>query len=84
MPVIGFVHNYFEVQLNQEFIIYDEKTTQLELVMQIEKWFNGQHIYDHNHWGGSIMQQQPAMKMACENGLDVFDLKVKGIENDSK
>lgn len=84
MPVIGFVHNYFEVQLNQEFIIYDEKTTQLELVMQIEKWFNGQHIYDHNHWGGSIMQQQLAMKMACENGLDVFDLKVKGIENDSK
>ncbi len=30
------------------------------------------HIYDHNYWGGAIMQNQPAMHMAKENGFDVF------------
>lgn len=84
MPIIGFVQNYFEVQLNHEFTIYEGKMTQLDLIMQIEQWFEGQHIYDHNFWGGSIMQQQAAMKMACENGLKVFDLKLKGVQDGSK
>jgi hypothetical protein len=30
------------------------------------------HIYDHNYWGGAIMQKQPAIQMVKENGFDVF------------
>lgn len=76
-PIIGFEHNYFEVHFShQPIFIYASKTTKLSLEMKIENWFKGVHNYDHNVWGGSIMQQQNAMKMACENGRNVFQLSV--------
>ena len=71
--IIGFVQNYFTVTLpNSAFTIEKDKTRHLEIVMNIESWFETPHIYDHNHWGGAIMQTQPAMQMAKENGFDVF------------
>lgn len=78
MPVIGFIQNYFDVKFDQDITIYKEKTSEITLEMKIEKWFNGAHIYDHNKWGGSIMQQQPAMQQACDNGRNVFELKQQG------
>jgi hypothetical protein len=44
--------------------------------MNIESWFQTPHIYDHNYWGGAIMQNQAAMQMAKENGFDVFEIGV--------
>ena len=38
----------------------------------IENWFKNPNTYDHNQWGGDIMQNQPAMKIAAENGWNVF------------
>jgi hypothetical protein len=76
MPITGFVHNYFKVNLPASIIVNENKSIQLTLIMNIDQWFREPHIYDHNQWGGSIMQKQAAMKMGCENGHNVFNLTV--------
>ena len=40
--------------------------------MNIDSWFKTPHDFDFNYWGGFIMEIQPAMQMAKENGYDVF------------
>jgi hypothetical protein len=40
--------------------------------MNIEQWFENPNVYDHNQWGGDIMEQQDAMALAVENGWNVF------------
>lgn len=71
--IYAFVQNYFSVKLPYSaFTIEENKTRQIEIIMNIDSWFKTPHIYDHNYWGGAIMQNQPAMQMAKENGYDVF------------
>ena len=71
--IYAFVQNYFTVKLpNSNFTIEKDKKRDIEIIMNIDSWFNTPHIYDHNYWGGAIMQKQPAMQMAKENGFDVF------------
>lgn len=70
--ITGFVQNYFTVNLPTSFFITENKTTNIEIVMNIESWFETPHVWDFNYWGGSIMQNQPAMETAKENGADVF------------
>lgn len=71
--IYAFVQNYFTVSLaNSSFTLSNNETKEIEIIMNIDSWFNTPHIYDHNYWGGSIMQIQPAMQMIKENGYDVF------------
>jgi hypothetical protein len=71
--IYAFVQNYFTVNLpNADFTIEKDKKCEIEIVMNIDSWFNTPHVYDHNYWGGAIMQNQSAMQMAKENGFDVF------------
>jgi len=72
--ITGFIQNYFEVELPESsFTIAAGETKYFELRMNVENWFENPHIYDHDEWGGDIMQKQDAMKEACENGeTDVF------------
>jgi hypothetical protein len=71
--IIGFVQNYFTVRPDGPgFAVEDGMLIEARLNMHIENWFQNPHIYDHNHWGGDIMQKQAAMQMGCENGWDVF------------
>ncbi len=73
--IYAFVQNYFNVKLpNSAFTIEKDKTRQIEIIMNIESWFETPHIYDHNYWGGAIMQNQPAMLMIKQNGFDVFSV----------
>ena len=75
--IYAFVQNYFTVSLPASaFTIEKNKTRRIELIMNIESWFKTPHIYDHNYWGGAIMQDQAAMQMAKENGFDVFEVGV--------
>ena len=57
---------------NSAFTIEENKTRNIEIIMNIDSWFDTPHIYDHNYWGGAIMQNQEAMQMVKENGFDVF------------
>jgi len=73
--IIGYVHNYFKVCLpTPKLLIENGKTSLLKINMNINSWFSTPYIYNHNYWGGNIMQNQDAMNMAKENGFDVFSI----------
>ena len=77
--VTGFIQNYFEVEVpGSSLRINVGEETLIDLVMHVDRWFENPHTYDHNYWGGDIMQKQDAMKVGCENGWDVFG--VLGVE----
>jgi hypothetical protein len=72
---LPFIQNYFTVSLhNSSFTLADNATKNIEIVMNIDSWFKTPHDFDFNHWGQNIMQNQPAMQMAKENGFDVFTI----------
>lgn len=74
--ITGFVHNYFTVNPNGgPFYIAAEGISELTLTMHIESWFQTPFIYDHNQWGGAIMQIQDAMYIGSMNGRDAFSIK---------
>ena len=76
--ITGFVQNYFTVEMdNLAFKIVENETCNLEIIMNVENWFRTPNTYDHNTWGGDIMQNQEAMQQASENGNDVFTYKIK-------
>lgn len=71
--IYAFVQNYFTVSLpSSSFTINKDQTRQIEIIMNIESWFETPHVYDFNYWGGDIMQNQPAMQAVKDNGHDVF------------
>ena len=75
--IIGFVHNEFDVGFpDLGFDISDNQILDLNLTMNIERWFKDPHTYDHDVWGGYIMQNQEAMKIASDNGRNVFEMEV--------
>jgi hypothetical protein len=74
--IYAFVQNYFTVSLpGSSFTMNDQEKITFGLTMHIQNWFENPHVYDHNHWGGAIMQKQPAMQMAKENGWNVFSIR---------
>lgn len=73
--ITGFIHNDFDVTLPASaFSISVDEEKSIEIIMNINKWFEEPNIYDHNIWGASIMQTQAAMQMASENGHNVFSV----------
>jgi len=69
-----FIDNSFRVSLpGSSFSVSDGKTTKITIRMNIEQWFKDPVVYDHNKWGGDIMQKQPAMATAVKNGHNVFE-----------
>ncbi len=74
--ITGFIQNYFEVELpNSSFEMKSGQTLDFTIVLNVEDWFQSPTVYDHNQWGGDIMQTQEAMKVACDNGWDVFSIE---------
>lgn len=68
-----FVQNWFEVKLSSSSFTLDENNTkQIELIMNLDKWFTSPNNFDFNVWGADIMENQAAMKLVKENGRDVF------------
>lgn len=55
-------------------VISPEQIAKLNITMDINNWFSTPHIYNHDFWGGDIMQKQAAMQMIKENGFDVFNI----------
>ena len=78
--ITGFFQNYFEISVPaSDFTVLPGETSTINLVMHVDRWFKNPHIYDHNEWGGDIMQTQEAMKLGCENGHDVFEIMDGGL-----
>lgn len=75
--ITGFVQNWFETILPiSGFNIKDGGLTELQIVMNIENWFATPHVYDHEVYGGKIMNNQEAMGKIKENGNNVFTVEV--------
>jgi hypothetical protein len=76
--ITGFIQNYFTVQLEEPgfslFTVDPDYVTNIQFIMNIENWFRDPNTYNHNEWGGDIMQKQEAMILGCENGHDVFSI----------
>jgi hypothetical protein len=73
--IYAFVPNHFNVSLRDAvFEIKTGSTTHIEIKMNVESWFKTPIVYDHNTWGGSIMQNQEAMSIIRQNGIDVFTM----------
>ena len=71
--IIGFIPNMFRVSLpGSSFSIENGQVQSFEITMHVENWFKDPHIYDHDVFGGYIMQNQEAMQMVKENGQNVF------------
>jgi len=76
--ITAYIHNDFEVYLPASgFSLKAGQTLEFDLVMNVENWFQTPNMYDHNTWGGYIMQNQDAMFLACQNAHDVFSIKIK-------
>jgi hypothetical protein len=74
--IIGFVQNYFQVSLpGSSFEIKPGETTRVIITMNVEEWFKDPNIFDFDYWGGDIMEKQPAMQAAKENGHNVFSFR---------
>jgi hypothetical protein len=73
--IYAYVQNYFTVSLpGSSFTIKKNETTEVEIIMNVESWFETPNNFDFNYWGGAIMEVQPAMRMGVENGYDVFTI----------
>ncbi len=71
--IYAFVHNWFRVSLPGSAVTIDAgDTTTMTVRMNIESWFDTPDVFDFNHWGGAIMQNQAAMQKVRDNGQDVF------------
>jgi len=72
---ISFIDNSFRVSLpNSNFTVTTGKYTNMTIRMNVEEWFKDPQVYDHNTWGGDIMQNQAAMEVVVKNGWNVFSL----------
>jgi len=73
--IVGFVDNHFRVTLSKSFLIKQNQSTNLTLVMHIDNWFKQPFVYDFNYFGSHIMQNQTAMQTLKENGKNVFSIE---------
>lgn len=74
--ITGFIPNDFKVSLpHSDFSMSSNNIVEFDIVMHIENWFKNPHIYDHDVWGGYIMQNQDAMQVVKENGWNVFSIE---------
>jgi hypothetical protein len=73
--ITGFIQNWIEVELpNSSFTVQDGASKNITIRMNVEEWWKNPNIYDHNLFGGKIMQNQEAMQLGAENARSVFEV----------
>ena len=73
--IIGYIQNYFTVKSYAPFVTNENKTIQINIIMNIEKWFDSQNAFDFSEYPMGIMQDQLGMYRACMNGRNAFEIK---------
>ena len=70
-----FTDNSFVVSLpSSSFSLTKGQTKEIQIIMNIESWFKTPNTYNHNVYGGDIMENQEAMRKIAQNGFDVFSI----------
>jgi len=78
---VEFVQNWFETKIPESaFTLLAGETKIIFLEMNVDRWFDNPHQYDHNQFGGKIMKNQNAMRIIRENGFDVFSVQFDSIQ----
>lgn len=76
--ITGFVDNSMLLEFQESpFTLAAGDTTIITITMHVENWFRNPHTYNHDVWGGYIMNNQEAMQLAAENSHDVFTITVE-------
>jgi len=76
--ITSFVDNSMPITLAENsFELNNGDTTRVGIEMQIENWFRSPNEYNHDVWGGYIMNNQEAMHLAVENSHDVFRMIIE-------
>ena len=52
------------------------KEKNITIVMNIEKWFDGNNAFDFSAYPMGIMQSQPGMHYAVSNGENAFSIPI--------
>ena len=74
-PDTTYVNNSFVASLpSSSFTLTKDATKEIQIVMNIDSWYKTPIIYDHNVYGGAIMNNQAAMGIIVQNGFDVFTI----------
>jgi len=75
--VSDFIQNWFETELPfSSFTMPAGGLVNADINMNIEDWFQNPKNYDHNDYGGSIMDNQEAMGTIRDNGHNVFSISI--------
>ncbi len=70
-----FVDNSFRVNLPASaFTITKGATKEIQIIMNIDSWYKTPYVFDFNHYGQMIMENETAMHLICNNGFDVFTI----------
>ena len=56
-----------------DFVVSD-KDLEVNIVMNIENWYQNPNLYDFNTFGSAMMANETAQQLLMENGADVFTL----------
>ncbi len=72
-----FIDNSFTINLPySSFIVNPGEKLNINLIMEVENWFQKPNTYNFDSIGGQIMQNQEAMNMIKENGNNVFSIDI--------
>lgn len=69
------IDNSFVVTIPlQNFHVRENETSDFDINMDINQWFENPNVFDFNVFGGSIMQNQQAQELLRYNGWNVFSI----------
>jgi len=65
---------YVEVSLPLTHLTIDKDSWSVQLVMDLNEWFQNPHTYDFEQFGPGIMANEAAQQMLHENGASLFSV----------
>lgn len=72
--IIGFIQNCFSVKSAVLLNLSENSTDSIGIIMNIERWFDGDNAFNFSSYPMGIMQNQQGMYLACRNGRNVFSV----------
>ncbi len=79
-PLAGIDYSV-KVNLPQSKVIINESLVDLEIVMNIENWFQNPTNWDFEYWGSGIMGNPEAQTTVQANGHNVFSIQILNTRN---
>lgn len=70
--ILGFVQNYFPLFLPCKIEVSNGGVQQINIMMKVDRWFDGESAFDFSAYPNGIMMNQDAMFRACVNGRKAF------------